>query len=992
MKNSVKFDMREVGVNRLAPRAFYFPYSSAEKAIKGDVCENENYMLLSGTWDFAYFETELEIPANMADVAYNATLPVPSCWQCYGYGQIQYTNVNYPIAFDPPHVPFENPVGVYHRTFTYNKKAGKQYLMFDGACSMFEVFINGEYVGMSKGSRLSAEFDVTSFLQNGENDIAVKIYTYSDATYLEDQDCFRYNGIFRDVYILARPEEHVFDFYIHTKNDGTVTVDVDKEAKITVMSADGKEVYGDKVESPALWNAETPNLYGLLIEYNGEFIFKKFGFREISVGADCALLINGVPVKLKGVNHHDTHPEKGYAISDEDNLRDLLMMKQNNINCVRTAHYPSTPRFTEMCDELGFYVVDECDIETHGVELAIKAAPDSDVERENIGYVLSGNPDWLPAYMDRMERTLERDKNCACIIMWSLGNESHFGSNHKAMAKWVKERDASRLVHYQGTASEIWFLPEDERAWVYHDNCVDVISEMYAYVKPDMYKWHYSTTVEEEGKNTHNDPRPYFLCEYAHAMGMGPAGIEDYWDVFYKYPRTIGGCVWEWADHAAITKEGGYGYGGDFGDYPNDGNFCCDGLVSPDRKPNIGLEILKKAIEPVKITWKDEKAGVVSISNKLDFVNTAELFDITYKVVCGEEVLSSGTLSADVPAHGSADAQLCALPAVTSGKAFVNFEVSYKADTVYAEKGYLATKIQLPLATVIEKAAAEKAFAPTNVTVEGRYARITSEKLAATVDLVKASFTSIVKDGKELLAAPSRITAWRAPTDNDMNNMRRWKNDNLSTTVYASKGFDVCEENGTAIIKMNGILAPAARTPLFYLDIAVKVCGGDISVDIHAERHERNYVDQIPRFGMLFEFTKDFENLRYFALGPASTYIDMTAHAQYGIYNTTVTEEFLSMIKPQDCANHYGADFFSLTNGENTVTVNGDGFEFSVLHYTPEQLTDAKHNYELEESDSTVAIVCYKNNGIGTNSCGPRLPEMYKFNDREFDFAFEMNI
>lgn len=991
MKQSVKFDMREVGINRLAPRAFYFPYSSAEKAIKGDISANENYTLLNGTWDFAYFETELEIPEKIADIAYNATLPVPSCWQCYGYGQIQYTNVNYPIAFDPPHVPFENPVGVYHRKFVYAKKEGKQYLMFDGACSMFEVYVNGAFVGMSKGSRLSAEFDITAFLINGENDIAVKLYTYSDATYLEDQDCFRYNGIFRDVYILARPEEHVFDFFIHTKNDGTVNVDIDKEAKITVMSADGKTVYGEKVENPALWNAETPNLYGLLIEYGGEFIFKKFGFREISVGSDCALLINGVPVKLKGVNHHDTHPEKGYAITDEENMRDLLMMKKYNINCVRTSHYPSLPRFTEMCDELGFYVVDECDIETHGVELAIKAHPDSD-ERENIGYVLSGNPDWLPAYMDRMERTLERDKNCACVIMWSLGNESHFGENHRAMAKWVKERDASRLVHYQGTASEIWFVPEKDKANIYHDKCVDVCSEMYSYVKPSMYKWSYPNSVEEEGENIHNDPRPFFLCEYAHAMGMGPAGIEDYWDLFYKYPRAIGGCVWEWADHAAVMPDGGLGYGGDFGDFPNDKNFCCDGLVFPDRTPHLGLDILKKAIEPVKIVWADEKTGVVSVRNMLDFESTEKLFDITYKIVCGEDVIANGKIDVCVPAHGSAEAQLCALPTVTSEKAFVNFEVAYKADTVYAEKGYLATKIQLPLATKVVKNRQVKAHAPASVRTEGRYAHVTSEGFAITLDLVKASFTSIVKDGKELLSAPSRITAWRAPTDNDMNNVRRWDADYLRHTVYATKSFDVCEENGVVTVKMNGILAPKARTPLFYLDIELKISGGNICVNIHGVRHEKNYVDQIPRFGMLFEFTKDFENLKYAAYGPGSTYIDMLAHAQYGVYSTTVTEEFVPMIKPQDCANHYGADFFALSNGENTVTVSGEGFEFSALHYTPEQLTDTKHNHELCERNSTVAIVCYKNNGIGTNSCGPRLPEMYKFKDREFTFAFEIEI
>lgn len=992
MKKSVQFDMRKVGENRLAPRAFYFPYSSAEKAIAADKTENENYMLLNGEWDFAYFETELDMPESITDIAYGAKLPVPSCWQCYGYGQINYTNVNYPIPFDPPHIPFENPVGVYRRAFNFTKKAGKQYLMFDGACSMFEVFINGKYVGMSKGSRLSSEFDVTSYLADGENDIAVKLYTYSDATYLEDQDCFRYNGIFRDVYILSRPEEHVFDFFIHTKNDGTVKVDVDKDAKITLMSADGKTVYGDKIENPALWTAETPNLYGLLIEFGGEFIFKKFGFREISVAENCALLINGTPIKIKGVNHHDTHPTKGYAISDEDNYADLIMMKKYNINCIRTSHYPSLPRLTEMCDELGFYVVDECDIEAHGVELAIKAHPDA-AERENIGYVLSGNPDWQKAYLDRMERTLERDKNCPSIIMWSLGNESHFGENHRAMAKWIKERDASRLVHYQGTSAEIVFAPEDKQKEIYHDPCVDVCSEMYSSVAPSMYKSRYFNTVEEEGMNVHNDPRPFYLCEYAHAMGMGPGGMEDYWNVIYKYPRTIGGCVWEWADHAAPLPGGGYGYGGDFGDVPNDKNFCCDGLVSPDREPHIALDILKKAIEPVKIEWADEAARKVNVRNMLDFSDISELFDISYEVVCGEDKVSTGTLALpSVPAHGSAEAEIDADLTVTSEKCFVNFYVTQKNDTVYAEKGHLATKIQLPLSTTVVENPKAKAYAPTSVCVKGRYAYITSENVKATLDLMKASFTSIEKCGKELLAAPSRITAFRAPTDNDMYNVRRWDNDFIRYTVYASKECEVTEENGKAKIHLHGILAPKARTPIFYLDIDITVCGGNIAVDVHAKRHEKNYVDQIPRFGFLFELKKDFESIKYAAYGPQSSYIDMLAHTCYGVYSSTVTGEFVPMIKPQECANHYGADFVELTNGENTVRFDGKGFEFSALHYTPEQLADTNHIHELVEKDSSVVIINYKNNGIGSNSCGPRLPEMHKFKDREFDFKFEINV
>jgi beta-galactosidase len=595
--------------------------------------------------------------------------------------------------------------------------------------------------------------------------------------------------------------------------------------------------------------------------------------------------------------------------------------------------------------------------------------------------------------MDRMVRTLERDKNSPCVIMWSLGNESHFGENHRAMAKWVKERDAGRFVHYQGTASEMWFLPEDKKYSVYHDKCVDICSEMYSYVKKSMYKWSYPNCVEEEGENIHNDPRPFFLCEYAHAMGMGPGGMEDYWDLFYKYPRVIGGCVWEWADHAAMLDGGHYGYGGDFGDFPNDKNFCCDGLVSPDRKPHISLEILKKAIEPVKISWADEKTGAISVRNMLDFADIGALFDITYEIKCGEDTVSSGKLDiASVPAHGSIDAVIPGLPTVTNEKCFVNFDVSYKNDTPYAEKGYLATKIQLPVNTEVKKAPEAKTFTETHASVNGRYVNIASENVSVTVDVVKASFTSIVKDGKELLAAPSRITAWRAPTDNDMNNVRRWDGDYLRYTVFSAKGYELKEEDGKVILMINGILAPKARTPLFYLDIEITVCGGNIAFSVHGVRHKKNYVDQIPRFGFLFEFTKDFEKLKYAAFGPSSSYIDMLAHTYFGVYESTVSDEFVPMIKPQECANHYAADFAELSNGETTVRFDGNAFEFSALHYTPEILADAKHIHELKETDSSVVIINYKNNGIGSNSCGPRLPEMYKFKDREFDFNFEMNV
>ncbi|MGN1094972.1 MAG: glycoside hydrolase family 2 TIM barrel-domain containing protein, partial [Eubacteriales bacterium] len=934
MKKNVNFDIKTTGINRLSPRAFYFPYSTKEKAIKGDISENENYMSLNGTWDFSYFESELDMP-EIPDISYSSTLPVPSCWQCFGYGKIQYTNVNYPIPFDPPHVTFDNPVGVYHRTFEYNKP-GRKYLVFDGVCSLFELYINGRFAGMSKGSRLAAEFDITEYLTGGKNDIAVKVYTYSDATYLEDQDCFRYNGIFRDVYILARPEKHIHDFFIHTENDGKVSVDTDVEgAEWNITSADGKTVFGKSVTSPKLWNAEEPNLYGLLIEYGGEYIFKKFGFRSLSISDKCELLVNGSPVKLKGVNHHDTHPEKGYAISDEDNMRDLLMMKAANVNCIRTSHYPSLPRFYEMCDELGFYVVDECDLETHGVELAIRD--------ENPGYVISGNENWLPSYLDRIERTLERDKNSPCVIFWSLGNESHFGENHRKMAEFIKKRDPSRFVHYEGTSAEIRFASEEEKNSVYFDKCVDIASNMYSYFE----------TMEEEGENARGDKRPYFLCEYAHAMGMGPGGIEDYWDLIYKYPRLIGGCVWEWADHA-VLKNGNYYYGGDFGDIPNDGNFCCDGLTYPDRTPHIGLEILKKAIEPVKISWKNEEENIVSVRNTLDFVNTNTLFDITYSVVCGKDVIYSGKIPCDIPPHSEKEEKITGIPETTKEKCFVNFNIAYKHDTPFAKMGDIATFSQLFAKTKLEKDEKTPILCKTDITVKGHFAYIVSEKTKMVFDLISASFLSIEKDGEELLGAPSRITTWRAPTDNDIYNVRRWDNDFLRYTVFRSESFETENRDGTAIIKLSGILAPNSRLPIFKLDINIEINGANIEIGFHGTKPEKNPVTQIPRFGMLFELKKGFEDIEYAANGPLSCYIDMKAHTRYGIYHSTVTDEFVPMIKPQDCANHINADFLDISDGKTNICFTGNGFEFSALHYTPEELTDKKHVHELVPTENAV--------------------------------------
>ena len=611
---------RLVGEMRLPQRAYYIPYATKEAALARDLSKNERYLSLNGTWSFGYFESyEDALVGECAD-----KIAVPSCWQTVGYDRPQYSNTFYTIPLNPPRVPIANPCGVYRREFDYCGE-GRAYLVFEGVCSYLEVEINGKYVGMSKGSHLQAEFDVTEHLAAGKNEIVARVLKWCDGTYLEDQDFFRHNGIFRDVYILSRPMGHVRDFFIHTDTDGGVSLDIDATAKVSILDKFGEvvatldECNRAKVESPLLWNAEEPNLYTLLIETEGECIAKKFGFVKIEVADNAALLINGSPVKIKGVNRHDSDPEVGYAVDEAHMRRDLCLMKSFNINAVRTSHYPNHPRFVEMCDELGLYVIDECDLETHGAECT---GPRYDAPK-----AFADNPEWCDAYLDRMARTLERDKNSPSVIMWSLGNEAQYGKNHDKMSEYIRLRDPSRLVHYEGTA---FYVAPDYSTKHKMSDIVDVVSRMYTPVEDLIAHGEYE-----------DDPRPYFLCEYAHAMGVGPGSLENYWDAIYKYPRLIGGCVWEWCDHAVI-KDGNYLYGGDSGEYPHDYNFCMDGLVYPDRTPHTGLYCLGQVIRPIRIAATDDP-HVFTVKNMLDFAST-DAYDILWSVRCGDKVLESGKL------------------------------------------------------------------------------------------------------------------------------------------------------------------------------------------------------------------------------------------------------------------------------------------------------------------------------------------------------------
>ncbi len=581
-------------------RATCVPFADAETALTGERGASSCFKLLDGNWRFHYATSPTGVPRGFEQESYAVEgwdmLPVPSNWQMHGYGKPNYTNVAYPYPVDPPRVPQENPVGCYRRDFTIPAAwhDGQVFLVFEGVDSAFYVWVNGWQVGYSQGAHLPSEFNITPYVRPGENTLAVQVLQWSDGSYLEDQDMWRMSGIFRDVYLVSTPNLHLRDVRIRTALDAQY-VDATLQVSMTVknyakgaaagcsiqaslldsadhtllsrdISVGAIEAEGElcvdfaaPVSAPRLWNAETPHLYTLLLSLatpDGcvrEVQRWPVGFRQVEMKKQ-RVLINGVPITIKGVNRHDTHPDLGHTVPLETMLRDIALMKQHNINAVRTSHYPNDPRWLDLCDEYGLYVIDEADLETHGmIELSR----------------LSSDPAWEAAYLDRAERLVERDKNHPSVIMWSLGNESGYGQNHVKMAEWIHAADPTRLVHYEGATG--WANP----AQLIPNGCVDVVSVMYPTVE----------TLIAEGERT-DDPRPYFMCEYAHAMGNGPGNLKEYWEAIYRYDRLLGGCIWEWVDHGirrqAADGEEWFAYGGDFDDQPNDGNFCIDGLNFPD--------------------------------------------------------------------------------------------------------------------------------------------------------------------------------------------------------------------------------------------------------------------------------------------------------------------------------------------------------------------------------------------------------------------------
>ncbi len=934
-------NLKQTSENRLAPRSYYIPAGKAE------------YMLLNGNWRFAYFKRDIDMPDNITKWD---EIPVPSCWQALGYENPNYTNINYPYPVDPPFVPDDNPCGVYEREFDLTSVWGRVYFVLEGVSSCGIIFVNGKKVGFTEGAHLQAEFDITDFVHSGTNTIRVQVLKWCVGSYLEDQDFFRFNGIFRDCYLLQRPVGHAVDVTVEAK-DSRITVGIGRPATVTVLDADEKVIATTKTEDSAvipvndtvLWNAEKPYLYTVKIESMGEIITQKVGFRTIEIAPNLALLINGVPVKLHGVNHHDTHPINGWCQTDDELLNDLKLMKSLNINCVRTAHYPPTPRFLDFCDELGFYVVLETDIETHGF---LRRLP-------NVGYGFDVNdpiwpcvnPDWKDEFVERMQRAAILNRNHSSIIMWSTGNESGYGTNQDAMIDWLKTLNDGRLYHCEDASRK-----KDEAN-------MQMTSRMYPGV----------AELEEMAADP-NRTIPIFLCEYAHAMGNGPGDVWDYNELFDRYPTLMGGCVWEWADHTVI-ENGVPKYGGDFeGELTHDGNFCCDGMVMHDRSFKAGSYEVKAAYQPIRTSFAD---GVLTLTNRFDFTNLSEC-EFSYSVTADGEIIKTEVLPLDCQPHQSLT--LCLdlpVPECKNG--------AYLCCKLYKNGEEIAhTQHEIPF----KEKQQEKCNTLAKYIEDDLTVTFSGEHFVYAFSKHYGTFVSMKIDGVEQLKEKMQLSAWRAPTDNDRNikvywgRYNIWQGENLDYTF--GKVYSCNIEDG--ILKVDASLAGVSRLPLFRYGLEIRVFeNGRTEIKMQGKLREDAY--WLPRLGFEFAMPKQAgDKFSYFGRGPLESYSDLCHASEIGRYESSAKAEFFPYIRPQEHGNHI--DTKELCIGDLKFYGLEKPFSFCVSEYSAKALTSAEHINELVADGLTHVRVDYRVSGIGSNSCGPALQEKYRLAEKEISFAF----
>ena len=1045
-------------IGRMPSHAHLITCSTEQSARERDYTENPYYRLLNGAWNFKYFSSVWEIPSEIWNQEKQYSwdpIPVPGCWQMHGYDKPLYVNRDMPIPLDPPYVPDENPAGLYYREFDLDPQwlERQTTITFDGVDSAFYLWVNGIFAGYSQGSHMPSEFDISSYVCAGTNRVMVCNLKWCDGSYLECQDKWRLSGIFRDVYLMSRPKRYVED--VHVKQE--LTEDLSKAvlrvelklrtclgaqepvcAQIRLANGDA-EVFSrfmelteetafleEVVDAPALWSHEEPNLYHLFIKINGDqqVLCVPVGFRRLEI-REQQLLLNNRPVKIYGMNRHEFHPDTGYYVSRADMIRDIEVMKQHHVNAVRTAHYPNAPEFLYLCNEYGLMVMDEADMETHSFQVV------GEYSR------LSDDPDWEEAIVERAERMVERDKNHPCICFWSLGHECGFGCNQVAMSNYIKSVDPSRPVHYLHAME---------------NPCVDIVSRMYS----DF------AFVEAQAKM--EDPRPFLLNEFAHSMGNGPGSLDRYIELFDKNRRLLGGFVWEFCEHGIRMRgengEEWFNYGGDFGDEPNNRQFCIDGIVDSDRNPRPGLLEFKKLVQPVKMRAGNLDAYEIILQNQYRF-RTLEALTGRWELYEDGYLADQGEL--ELPQVRPGEEGIVVIPCryrKEEGKEYIlelslrqkeaerwapgGHEVAWEQfmltdagfgasgstcgesetagadksmESASADKSMETASGDKPLETISADESPETASAGKLPEVAGAGKPSATVSAGKSPEVIGINRMIVIKAGqsllqfeqrtgklksyccrgRELLAEGPKFNAWRAPTDNDLSpvNMdgviKEWKQFGLDGLQERVVSVEVKEEPDAAVVIVESVhgkysIYPSYRTTLTYrIDrfgaVELALAAIPLKENIHP-----------PRIGLTMRLAVGYEVMRWYGNGKHQTYADLMASGRMKVYESTVDEEFVSYVRPQENGNKTKVRWMSLTDrsGFGLCAYAQPQMEASAMHYSLENLTAAEHTWELQRMDEITWNLDYSQYGIGSGACGPwALPE-YRTTSEPVEFRVKL--
>lgn len=947
---------------------------------------------LNGEWKFLYREAPELSPegfmSKQADIEGWDEIDVPSVWQLRGYDQMHYTDVLYLFPVRPPYVPTENPTGIYKKTVVLDEQWLKEdtILKFHGVDSAYDVWVNGQHVGYGKVSRLPDEYDITDYVTCGENDITVRVYKWSDGTYLEDQDMWWMSGIYRDVELINEPKQGILDVQVdgdleHDYTDGILKVQIRTkqengqgtwrlQCEDTVVikgeftSSEGMAYMEEHIENVKCWTAETPHLYELTVAVDGQEVCVRTGFRKVEI-IDNNFCVNGKAILLNGVNHHDYNPKEGRCVTYEQMKDDVVMMKQYNVNAVRCSHYPANDYFYDLCDEYGLYVIDEADLECHGFEWV-----------ENYTWI-TDDPTWENAYVDRSVRMVKRDRNHPSIIMWSMGNESAFGCNFRSAAKAIRELDGTRLIHYEGD---------------FEAEVTDVYSTMYTRLKP----------LEEIATTTVKGNKPHVMCEYGHAMGNGPGGLENYQKLYRKYKRLQGGFIWEWYDHGIYTEDGEhtyYRYGGNYGDFPTNGNFCIDGILMPDRTPSPALLEYKQVIAPVEVTKIEGKANELCLQNYYDF-RTLEGLTLDWWIQGGEKIIQNGSIDTLTAKPG--ETEIVVVPytpfdPVENITYYLNISIKEKKETVYAEKGHEISRVQFELEEKKTVYCNRPDGEPLTVTEDGGILAVENDRICVKFHTVFGKLMSLAADGKEYLTEGPEMTVYRATIDNDMYKKNDWMNKYfIQKSSEQNEGFSYESDTEKTVVKIQkyfGCLNQSWGYECVY-EYSIYPCG-QVRVHLNAHTVQNGKLEPpfLPRLGIKMCGNKVLQKTIWNGMGPGENYVDSKSACHMGIYRSAVEAMGTNYVYPQENGHREDVKWFGIGDGtKSLLCVMEMPLGLNLSNYADESVERANHLFEREEADDVIIHLDYRQSGLGSNSCGEEQLEQYKVKREDFVMTFTLQV